>query len=105
MKNLLYLISILLLSSLLQGCQSNKSSGEVSKDSVSSDSIPTSVDTLRTLGDSIHADTAGRADSLINKDEKYTGDSTKKHEAPDHKTPDEAKLDSIKNAKKKKKKD
>lgn len=104
MKNLLYLISILFLSFCILSCQSNKASGDVNKEGVSADSAATSVDTLVSMGDSLAADSVGKADA-IGKEEKYDSNTTEKHEAPDHKSPDEAKLDSIKNAKKKKKKD
>lgn len=46
----------------------------------------------------------GGVDTLMNKDEQYENSDTEKHEAPDHKTPNEEKLDSIKKAKSKKKK-
>lgn len=55
-------------------------------------------DTL--IADSIHI----HGDTLMEKDQKYENSNTEKHEAPDHKTPDETKLDSIKQAKSKKKK-
>ncbi len=85
-------------------CQpTNCSDSQVSKDAVSADSIATAVDTVKMVGDSISATSSSILDSLNSKDAKYNKDSTKKHEAPNHKTPDESKLDSIKAAKKKKK--
>jgi hypothetical protein len=104
MKNLLYLISIIFSLIAIQSCQSNNASAGENKDVVSSDSVATSRDTLIFQGDTIIADSLFIRDS-ISKEEKYLKDSTEKHEAPNHQSPDEAKLDSIKNAKKKKKKD
>ncbi len=77
----------------------------MSTDSDAPDTMASSIDTIITHGDTTIVKSIGKVDTLISKDEKYKKDTTIKHEAPDHQSPDEAKLDSIKNAKKKKKND
>ena len=62
-----------------------------------------STDTIR-----MHTDTSGSAGSTTptpSKEEQYQQGSGEKHEAPKHGTPDDMKLDSIKDSKKKKKPD
>ena len=102
MKNLLYFASLVLASISLQNCQS----GSGSSDKAQIDTTASSRDTLVINGDTIIADSITvHGDTLMHKDEKYENNDTEKHEAPDHKTPNEEKLDSIKKAKSKKKKE
>lgn len=101
MKNLLLLTSIILFSVALQSCNSNKKGN--TKEVVSTDTTATTVDTLATTGDTLTSISSSTSDTTSNKDDKYNTNTTDKHEAPEHLTPDQAKLDSIKNAKKKKK--
>ena len=101
MKNLLFFTSLMLASLSMQSCQSGSGSSEKEQ----MDTTASSRDTLVINGDTIIADSiAVHGDTLMNKDEQYENSDTEKHEAPDHKTPDEEKLDSIKQAKSKKKK-
>ena len=101
MKNLLYLTSLLIIAFSFMQCKPGTGSPE--KEQV--DTTASSRDTVVFQGDTLIADSITiHGDTLTEKDEKYENDSTEKHEAPVHKTPDQAKLDSIKKAKNKKKK-
>lgn len=101
MKNLLFCASLVLVSFSFQSCTSGSGSSE--KEAV--DTTASSIDTTVMQGDTMIADSIqGGVDTLMNKDEQYENSDTEKHEAPDHKTPNEEKLDSIKKAKSKKKK-
>jgi hypothetical protein len=97
MKNWLFSINILLFFSFILTCtgKKNKPGGENS---------PTPLDSMNTAMDSIKADSILHKTDSLTKEEKYNNHPGGGNEAPKHDAPDQAKIDSIKEAKAKKKK-
>jgi len=97
MKNwLLSINTILIFSSLLTCNGMRKNSAEVKS--------ATSQDSSVTMMDSVRADSIVHTADSLSKDEKYTNHEGGGNEAPKHDAPNQTKIDSIKDAKAKKKK-
>ena len=97
MKNwLLSINTILIFSSLLTCNGMRKNSAEVKS--------ATSQDSSVTMMDSVRADSIVHTADSLSKDEKYTNHEGSGNKAPKHDAPKQTKIDSIKTAKKKKKK-
>ena len=106
MKLLLLLTSLASLSIFGKTCNQGNTDSNVqyAPDTLSAalDTFSTSIDTNMTMMDSLSPTSIGGTVDTVSKETKY-GTSTGKHEAPKHDSPNQAKVDSIKEAKKKKK--
>jgi hypothetical protein len=97
MKNWLFSINTILIFSSLLTCNGMRKNSADSKS-------PTPPDSSVTMMDSISADSIVHIADSLSKDEKYTNHDGAVIEAPKHDAPNQAKIDSIKAAKAKKKK-
>ena len=106
MKLLLFLTNLVLLSILPSTCNHKQQQADdtVKVDSSSIEPPPALSDSMTTLVDTTKAKYTGNDLDSLSKDEKYSNGSGQKHEAPKHNSPDQMKIDSIKDAKAKKKK-
>ena len=98
MKNWLFSINVMILFSALLTCNGMKKNK-------AADITPTPEDSSRIVMDSIIADSIVHLGDSLTKEEKYSDhESGDIKEAPKHDAPNQAKIDSIKAAKAKKKK-
>ena len=106
MKLLLLLTNLVLLSILPSTCnhKQQQSDDTVKVDSSSIVPPPTLSDSMTTLVDTTKAKYSGDDLDTISRVDKYSNGSGQKHEAPKHNSPEQMKIDSIKDAKAKKKK-
>lgn len=107
MKNLWWLTNGLLTISTIIACPGNRTS-TVTEETKGKDSISVMIDSMtpdtsRVPGKVDTMYEAGGAIDTLSKDDKYKPGDRPKKEAPKHGVPDQDKLDTIKNAKKKKK--
>ena len=105
MKALLFLTNVVLLSFLPSTChhQQKQADDTVKVDSTSIRHPPTVSDTMHTMVDETKMKYTGNDLDSISKDDKYSSGTGQKHEAPKHNSPEQMKIDSIKEVKKKKK--
>lgn len=106
MKLLLFLTNLVLLSFLPSTChrQQKQVDDTVKVDSTTIVHAPTVSDSMNTNVEETKATYNGNDLDSISRDDKYSGGTGQKHEAPKHDSPEQMKIDSIKAAKAKKKK-
>lgn len=105
MKLLLLLTNIVLVSFLPSTChrQQKQADDTVKIDSTSAIHPSTVSDSMSTQEEETKATYTGDDLDSISRDDKYSGGTGQKHEAPKHDSPEQMKIDSIKAAKAKKK--
>ena len=106
MKLLLFLTNLALLSILPSTCNHKQqpSDDTVKVDSTSMVPPPALSDSMTAIVDSTKVKYSGNDLDSLSRDDKYSNGSGQKHEAPKHNSPEQTKIDSIKDAKAKKKK-
>lgn len=105
MKKLWWSTNLVLFLSTFLACPGVRNNQEVTKPDITSSTADSmTADTMKMVMDSLAPGQSTGSTDTLSKEEKYARGSGVKREAPDHRTPDDAKLDSIKQEKVKKKK-